>query len=371
MNKLAAALDIDPVELRRRNTLREGSIGITMVEMPAGVSMPEVIDACASGADWGSGPMEAPLRAFATLPSEEGSIRRGRGFACAYKNVGFSFGFPERCEATIELHGSPDDDEVASAVLRHGGADVGQGGHTAWLQMAAEATGVAVERIEVDYSDTATSGDSGSASASRLTWMAGNAIRGAAEEAAKRWADGDRPAVGHFRFVPPPTETLDPETGHGQPNFTYGYVAEAVDVAVDVDTGHIRIERVACAVDAGNTINPTLVEGQIEGGVVQGHGYALTERLQVEDGRVLNPRLSSYLIPGIGDVPTQVDSLVVEHPDPLGPWGARGIAEMPLIPLAPAVVAALHDATGVWFEQLPLTPDRVVATLRANGIGGI
>ncbi len=369
MNKLADALGMDPVELRRRNTVRDGSIGITMVEMPAGVSMPEVIDACADAAEWGSPPVVAPVRAFATVPSDEAAIRRGRGFACAYKNVGFSFGFPERCEATIELHGT--DEDVERAVLHHAGADVGQGGHTAFLQMAAEATGVPIERFEVDYSDTATSGDSGSASASRLTWMAGNAILGAAEEAAKRWADGDRPGIGHFRFVPPPTETLDPETGVGQPNFTYGYVAEAVDVAVDVDTGHIRVERVVCADDVGRVINPTLVEGQIEGAVVQAHGYALTERLQIDGGRITNPRFSGYLIPGIGDVPTVVESVLVEHPDPLGPWGARGMAEMPLVPFAPAVVAALHDATGVWFGELPLTPDRVVARLRANGIGGI
>lgn len=369
MNRLADALGVDPVELRMRNTLRDGSIGITMVEMPSGVSMPEVIEACAGAAEWGSPPVMAPVRSFATLPSVEGAIRRGRGFACAYKNVGFSFGFPERCEATIELHG--DDDEVERAVLHHAGADVGQGGHTAFLQMAAEATGVPLDRFDLDYSDTATTGDSGSASASRLTWMAGNAILGAADEAAKRWADGDRPAIGHFRFVPPPTETLDEVTGEGQPNFTYGYVAEAVDVAVDVDTGHIRVERVVCADDVGRVINPTLVEGQVEGAVVQAHGYALTERLLVEDGRVRNPRFSGYLIPGIGDVPAVVESVLVEHPDPLGPWGARGMAEMPLIPFAPAVVAALHDATGVWFHGLPLTPDRVVAELRANGIGGI
>lgn len=368
MNKLADALGIDPVELRRRNTVRDGSIGITMVEMPPGVSMPQVIDACADAATWGDAPVAAPLRSFATLPSEEGSIRRGRGFACAYKNVGFSFGFPERCEATIELHG---DDEVERAVLYHAGAEVGQGGHTAFRQMAAEATGVDVERIETVYSDTATTGDSGSASASRLTWMAGNAILGAAEEAAKAWHEGERPAVGSFRFVPPPTETLDPDTGQGQPNFTYGYVAEAVDVAVDVDTGHIRVERVVCADDVGRVINPTLASGQVEGAVVQAYGYAVTERLQLAEGRITNPRFSGYLIPGVGDVPTQVESVFVEHPDPLGPFGARGMAEMPFIPLAPAIVAALHEATGVWFEELPLTPDRIVAGLRAAGIGGI
>jgi CO/xanthine dehydrogenase Mo-binding subunit len=170
--------------------------------------------------------------------------------------------------------------------------------------------------------------------------------------------------------VAPPTQTLDPETGVGQPSFSYGYVAEVVDLSVDIDTGHIHVDRVICADDVGRVINRMLVEGQVEGGVVQAHGYALTEDLQVKDARVVNPRLSGYLIPGIDDIPTEVQSILVEVPDPRGPWGARGMAEMPLIPYAAAVVAALHDATGVWFHQIPLTPSRVVAELRRHGIGG-
>jgi CO/xanthine dehydrogenase Mo-binding subunit len=177
--------------------------------------------------------------------------------------------------------------------------------------------------------------------------------------------------VGQFRFVPPPTEHLDPDTGAGMPNFAYGYVAEAVELSIDIDTGHIQLDRVVCADDVGKAINPDLVVGQIEGGVVMAAGYALMEDLQVEDGRILNPRLSAYLIPGIGDIPTSVRSLILEHPDPLGPWGVRGMAEMPFIPLAPAIVAALHDATGIWFDSLPLTPSRVVERLRAAGIGGV
>jgi CO/xanthine dehydrogenase Mo-binding subunit len=224
--------------------------------------------------------------------------------------------------------------------------------------------------VETVYSDTVFTGDSGSASASRMTWMAGNAILGAAEEANKRWLEGDRPARGEFRFVPPPTEVLDPETGVGQPNFAYGYVAEAVDLTVDIDTGHIRVDRVICADDIGRVINRMLVEGQVEGAVVQAHGYALTEDLQVKDARIVNPRLSGYLIPGIDDIPTQVQTILLEVPDPRGPWGARGMAEMPLIPYAAAVVAALHDATGVWFHQIPLTPPRVVEELRRHEIGG-
>jgi CO/xanthine dehydrogenase Mo-binding subunit len=235
--------------------------------------------------------------------------------------------------------------------------------------MAAEALGLDVGQVRGRFSDTATSGDSGSASASRLTWMSGNAILGAAEEAEKAWREGARPAIGRFRFVPPPTEPLDPDTGICMPNFTYGYVAQAVDLTVDVDTGHIVVDRVVSTHDAGRVINPQLLVGQIEGAVVQAHGYALSENLQVAVGRVLTPRFSSYLIPGIGDIPTTIRSVVLELADPLGPWGARGIAEMPMMTYAPAVVAALHDATGVWFGGFPLTPSRVRAGLREAGIG--
>jgi CO/xanthine dehydrogenase Mo-binding subunit len=376
MNKLAEALGIDPVEIRRRNALRDGSIGITQSVMPDGVTMPEVIDRCAAESGWDrpmdvadvdAGPAFSP---FATLGPATEQLRHGRGFACAFKNVGFSFGFPERCEARIVLHGDPDDPDEplgqgpVSAELFHAGADVGQGAHTAFLQMAAEAVGLPFERVEGHFSDTGSSGDSGSASASRLTFMSGNSIRGAAEEAAKAWLDGDRPAVGSFRYLPPPTEPLDPDTGACQPNFSYGYVAQEVELTVDAGTGHIVVDRVVSTHDVGKAINPAQVIGQIEGAVVQAHGYTLSERLRVDGARVLNPRFSTYLIPGIGDIPTEITSVVLELADPRGPWGARGMAEMPFMTYAPAVVAALHDATGVWFDSFPLTPDRVLAGLR-------
>ena len=365
VNKLAEALGMDPVEIRRINALREGSIGITQSVMPTGVTMPEVIDRCAEAASEPAPNGDSgDFSPFPSLPPEPSALRRGRGFACSFKNVGFSFGFPERSEAEIVLHGGQDSDEPERAELYHAGAEVGQGAHTALVQMAAEATGLPADRIERHFSDTATSGDAGSASASRLTWMSGNAILGAAEEAEKAWRDGQRPAVGRFRFVPPPTEALDPVDGHCVPNFSYGYVAQHVELTVDTGTGHIRVDRVVSAHDVGRAINPQLVVGQIEGAVIQAHGYALSEDLRSDGGRLQNMRLSTYLMPGIGDIPTAVDSVVLELADPLGPWGARGMAEMGMIPYAPAVTAALHDATGVWFDDFPLTPDRVLAGLR-------
>jgi CO/xanthine dehydrogenase Mo-binding subunit len=371
VNKLAEALGMDPVEFRLRNLLREGSITTTQTPIPRGVSITQVVEKCADEAKW-SEPLKedggskgfSSLRSLGTRPE---SLRRGRGFACGFKNVGFSFGAPESCEAIIELHGRG---EIEKVILRHALSEVGQGSHTAARMMAAAAVGVPINMVELDLSDTATSGNSGSVSASRMTWMAGNSIRMAAEKALAAWEDEERPAIAHVVFRPPPTTMLDDETGISTPNFAYGYMAQVVELQVDIDTGHIHIEQVISTHDVGKVINRGLIEGQIEGAVVQATGYALMENLQLKDGHILNPYLSQYLIPGISDIPARVDSVIMEIPDPIGPWGARGMAEMPFITLAPAIAAALHDATGIWFNEIPLTPDRVVARLREHGIGG-
>ena len=368
MNKLAEALNIDPVELRLKNVLREGSLMTVQTPVPPGVSLDKVITACAATAEQYSVSSDQYSVAedklsLSTLPPNPASLKKGRGFACAFKNVGFSFGFPERCEATIELRGGR---EIERVILRHAAAEVGQGSHTVLRQMTAEAVGVDVSLVELDMADTASSGDSGSVSASRMTFMAGNAIRGAAERALAAWQDEDRPAVGHFRYEPPRTQPYDPETGVCMPNFAYGYVAEMAEVTVDTETGFVYIDRVVCADDVGKAINPQAIEGQIEGAVVQAQGYALMENLVVQNGRIQNPYLSQYLIPGIMDIPGRVESVIVETADPLGPWGARGMAEMPFLPLAPAVAAAVHDATGIWFDEIPLLPHRVLAKLLAQ-----
>jgi len=362
MNKLAEALDIDPVELRLKNVLREGDIMTVQTPITPGVTIAEVVEECAKEAAWGNPIAPAPdsYSPFESLPPNPAALKRGRGFACALKNVGFSFGAPEGCDAIIELYG---EESIDRAVLYHGSSEVGQGTHTALRQMAAMALAIDLDKVEIVMSDTATSGNSGSVSASRMTFMAGNSIREAAEAAMAAWDNEERPAVGDVRFTPPPTEAYDPETGKCMPNFSYGYVAQAVDVTVDTETGHIQVDRVICANDVGKAINHNLVVGQIEGAVVQAHGYALMENLVVENGRVQNPYFSQYLIPGIKDIPQQVDSIVMELPDPIGPFGARGMAEMPFLPLAPAIAAAVHDATGVWFDALPLLPHRVAAGL--------
>jgi CO/xanthine dehydrogenase Mo-binding subunit len=323
--------------------------------------MGEVVTKCAQSAGWRRGKKSWQRPAFEHEPASP--IRRGTGFACSFKNVGFSFGAPEQCAATIELHGSA---EIKKAILYHAGAEVGQGAHTVMAQMTAEALDISFDKVQLITSDTADTRNSGSTSASRMTFMAGNAIRAAAEEALIKWREEERPAFGSHLYKPPATTPMDAETGKSEPNFSYGYVAEAVTVELDLDTGQIQILEVVCADDVGQAINPQQVQGQIEGAIVQAAGYTVLEDFQQAGGQVQTYELSTYLIPGILDIPLRVKSVVLENPDPIGPWGARGMAEMPYIPLAPALIAALHDATEVWFDEFPLTPERIL-----RGIGRI
>jgi CO/xanthine dehydrogenase Mo-binding subunit len=287
-------------------------------------------------------------------------IKRGVGFAAGFKNIGFSFGYQENCWAKVEIHGNAEIDHV---LLHQAGAEVGQGAHTVMMQMAAEAVGVPFEKVKLIASDSVGMESSGSASASRLTFMSGNAIRGAAEVALKKWQAEERPAIGEFQYLAPRTTEFDKETGYSTPNFAYAFVAQAIEVEVDTETGHVRVLRVLTADDVGKPINPALVEGQVEGAVVQAQGYAILEDWKTKDGRVLTDQLSTYLIPTIWDIPEKVETVLIEVPDPNGPWGARGVGELPYLTVAPAIGAAIHNATGIWVNEFPFTPERVLRAL--------
>jgi CO/xanthine dehydrogenase Mo-binding subunit len=359
MAKLAEALGMDPVEFRLKNMLREGSLTHMDTPLPAGVSLVEVTERCAAASGWNRTKAGWCKPATEEAPS---SMRKGVGMAAAMKNVGYSFGYSDNCSARIELRGAS---EIEQALVYLGSAEVGQGTHSVICQMAAAALGVAPERVRLIASDTATSPhSSGSVSASRMTLMAGNALRGAAEKALASWHAQARPATGEFTYLAPKTTPFDPETGRGTPNFSYGYVAEGVEVEVDIETGELRVVRVICVDDVGRAINPQQVVGQVEGGVVQALGWLTCENFVTRGGYVQTPNLSTYLIPTTADLPERVESVVVELPNPIGPWGARGMGEMPFIALAPALVAAVHEATGIWFDEFPLTQERILAALR-------
>jgi len=354
MNKLAEKLGIDPVEFRLKNALKDGDTMGVGTPSPSPVSVTKCIEAARDKFGWESENIKLKGE---SIPAH---IKRGHGFAVGFKNIGFSFGYQENCWAKVEIHGNG---EIERVVLHHASAEVGQGTHTVMMQMAAEAVGVPFEKVKLISSDSATMGNSGSVSASRMTFMSGNAIKGAAEVALKKWQAEERPAIGEFKYLAPRTTQFDHETGYSTPNFAYAFVAQAAEVEVDIETGHVHVLRLVSADDVGQAINPALVEGQVEGAVVQAQGYAVLEDFKTKDGRVLTDQLSTYLIPTIWDIPEKVETVFVEVPDPNGPWGARGVGELPFLPVAPAIGAAIHDATGVWVDEFPFTPERVLRAL--------
>jgi CO/xanthine dehydrogenase Mo-binding subunit len=350
LNKIAEKLGMDPVEIRLKNALRDGDTMGVGTPAPGPVSIVQCIEAARDAYKWEK---KTEKRGSAT-------IAHGRGFAAGFKNVGFSFGYQENCWAKVEIYGNG---KIERVILHHAGAEVGQGTHTVMVQMTAQVLSIPEKLIELRVSDTATQGNPGSASASRLTFMAGNSIKGAAELALEKWNLEERPAIAEFQYLAPRTTPMDKETGYSTPNFQYAYVAQAVDVEVDTETGHVRVTRIISADDVGKAINPDLVVGQIEGAIVQAHGYAVMEEYKTKDGKVLTDQLSTYLIPTIWDIPEKVESILVEVPDPNGPWGARGVGELPYLPVAAAIAAAIHDATGVWIHEFPFTPERVLRAL--------
>jgi len=356
VTRLAHALGLDPDDVRRKNLYREGDVESTGRPLPSGVSVREVFARCVEESH---ALLPVPLRNGSLSP-----LRRGIGVACGIKNVGYSFGFPEQATATVEL-------DVASVAIRGarvriGTADVGQGAHLVLRQIAAEALDLDLERVQMitDASDEAP--NAGSASASRMTFMGGRAVKDACDEARRRWLSGETPEA-TVQYRAPRTTALDLETGDGTPNYCYGYVAQAVEVEVDVRTGLVRVVRAISVHDVGRAINKQQVEGQIEGCIAQAVGFALTENFICKDGKILTPYFSTYLLPTALDMP-EIHPVIVENPDPNGPYGARGMAEMALVPFAAAVAIAVHDATGAWVSDLPMTPERVLRAIQAQRV---
>lgn len=364
VTRLAQALDIDPVDIRRRNIYREGSIESSQQPLPQGVSALPVLERCVQEARARLTP-----RAESKQSRQSPNILRGTGLACGIKNVGYSFGYPEQATAEVELYGS---NRIEHATVRVGAADVGQGAHTILRQIAAETLGLPFERpegsgeaplIEMVTDDSSQAPNAGSASASRMTYMGGRVVHDATKEALARWNAGERPARARVQFRPTPTTGLDKNTTAGRPNYAYGYAAQAVEVEVNTRTGNVQVLKIISVHDVGKAINRQQVEGQIEGCLAQGIGYALLEDFQMRDGRVVTPFFSTYLLPTTLDMPTDITPVIMELADPAGPFGARGVAELAIVPITPAIAAAIQDATGVWLSQQPMTPERVLMAL--------
>ncbi|HEY9180693.1 MAG TPA: xanthine dehydrogenase family protein molybdopterin-binding subunit [Candidatus Baltobacteraceae bacterium] len=352
VTRLAHALDIDPVEMRLRNMYREGSLEPTQHPLPAGVSAVPVLERCIQES-------RARLNyGLPRLPAGDPHVKRGVGIASGIKNVGYSFGFPEQATATVELYGEK---RIERAILRVGAAECGQGAHVVLRQICAETLGVPMDAIELLATDSAESPNAGSSSASRMTLMGGRAVKDAAHAALQKFPGAHARATVQYR--PPRTTPLDPQTGRGIPNYCYGYVSQGVEVEVDTATGIVRVQKIVSVHDVGRAINMQQVEAQIEGCLAQAVGFTLTEHFQVRGGKVLTPHFSTYLLPTTLDMPVDVYPVIMESADPNGPYGARGMAEMPLVPFAAAVASAVHDATGAWVTQLPMTPERVLRAI--------
>jgi len=373
VTRLAHALGIDPIDMRRKNLYREGGIEATQRPLPAGVSALPVLERCVEEAQKRFAQPRTKNQESRTKDVDNGSqfsvdpaggrshLRSGVGIACGIKNVGYSFGYPEQATATVELHG---DGAIERVVVRVGAADVGQGVHLALRQIAAEALGLPPGQISMITDDSAEAPNAGSASASRMTLIGGRAVHDAAKDALRLWhEEEERPAIATLQYRPPATTRLDPATGEGVPNYCYGYVAQAVEVEVNTLTGQVQLLKIISVHDVGKAINRQQVEGQIEGCLAQALGYALLEDFQIRDGKVLTPYFSTYLLPTVLDMPTEIVPVILELADPNGPYGARGMAEMALVPLAPAIASAIHDATGAWVHRQPMTPERVLAAI--------
>jgi CO/xanthine dehydrogenase Mo-binding subunit len=369
LDELAERLGQDPLVLRLKNALQVGDETITGHRLTESVGFREVLEQVAAASDW--------KRKREEYARDRGSVRRGIGLAASYYGVGLGAMGKHLNPAGANLVVAGD----GSVTVAVGTTEIGQGMVTVLTQIAAEALGCPADAVRVMEADTSRVPDSGPTVASRTTVMSGNAIRDAAAKIRAAMepviADSGLPwreavslcvqkqigLAAHGWAVPPAT-TFDLATGQGEAYVCYSFSANVVEVEVDTETGETRVKGVWSGHDVGRVVNPTAGEGQVEGGVVQGLGYALTEEHALRDGRILNDQFSTYIIPTPLDVP-EIKSVLVESAFPWGPYGAKGLGETPIIAIAPAVVTAIHQAAGVRLYSLPATPERVWDAIRA------
>ena len=378
MDRLADALEMDPVELRLHNALASGDhLNTTGQHIEGSLPVREVIERLRGMPIPEEPPADDPRRlpggTGRTTPA--GSVKRGVGFAVGIKNLAFSEGFDDYAEVRAEI--TLDGLEIHTAA-----AEVGQGLVTILEQIGRTATGI--EDVRVVWDDTTEIGSAGSSSASRQTQMTGGAALEACEalvtEALRR-SGGDRlddegawqgdelvatwqdiltggPLSEHVRFRHPPTQPPD-EHGGGDVHAGFAVAAHRAIVDVDPDLGLVRVVRVDTAQDVGKALNPQAVIGQIEGGIMQGVGLAIMEEIVLDQGVIRNPSFTDYLLPTFLDAP-DVSATLVEEPDHWGPFGAKGVGEPPTISSTAAVVAAIRNATGAELTRTPVRPEDIL-----------
>ncbi|MBO0724888.1 MAG: xanthine dehydrogenase family protein, partial [Blastocatellia bacterium] len=391
MEKIAAELGLDPLELRRINMLREGDITATGQKLNWSVGSEDVLNAAVERSDF----VEKRRAISSNNNGPNGSKRRGVGLSFFFHGAGFTGGGEAKMKA---LAGVEITSEGRARVLS-GSTEIGQGTRTIFCQIVADELGIHYDDVEIEEPDTSRVPDSGPTVASRTCMVVGRVIQLAARDAkerllrfvAERFGDaGPQLIDGWFtaggkrlasfgeiareyvnlrgdlrtyaRYAHPPGVEWDDDTytGDAYPVFSYG--AEVAEVEIDMDTYEVTALKITTAQDIGRAIHPTLAAGQIEGGTLQSIGYGLFEELVWEQGRVVNNRLTNYIIPTSLDAP-EMETIIVENEYPHGPFGAKGVGELPMDGAAPAIAAAIFNATGAFMTEIPITPERLLTVM--------
>jgi CO/xanthine dehydrogenase Mo-binding subunit len=393
MDELAAELGMDPVDIRRKNAFVQGSVTATGQFLDQSVGLKETLEACAEKFDYDNRVKQCGY------VDEAKTKRRGVGVGMGWYRTSIGTG-GDACGANVYVH------EDGSALLYTGITEMGQGAFTVLPQICAEELGIKIEDVRLVKPDTDMVPESGPTVGSRSTTLMGNAIilacrqvkESLVEIAAemleipadrvsfrdRRVFDRDDPDK-HVEFKAvaarcmatgrrligqgwwaPPKPSLDPETHQGNPYFVYTYSTHMVQAVVDVETGEVELEDYVAAFDVGKAINPRALEGQIEGGVAMGLGYALMEKVAMDQGHIQNLSLQDYLIPTTLDTP-DIIPIVLEVENQHGPYGAKGIGEMPNIPATPAVLNAIAHACGGRVRSLPADPEAVFWAIKEAG----
>jgi len=391
MEKIAARLAIDPVELRRLNLVREGDITATGQRLSCSVGSEDVLNAAIERSDYFRKKQKIE-EANTRGPQEK---RRGIGISFFFHGAGFTGSGEARMKAQAGVEVTAE----GRARVLSGSTEIGQGTRTIFCQIVADELGVGFDDVEIEDPDTSRVPDSGPTVASRTTMVVGRVVQLAAreikdklinfvaerfgapdarlidgrfvangkalasfEEIAREYAAQRGELRAYARYASPPDIEWDDETYSGDAYPCYSWGAEAAEVEVDMDTYEVACTKITTAQDIGRAIHPVLAAGQIEGGTLQAVGYGLLEELIWDKGRIVNNRLTNYIIPTSLDAP-EIETIIVETRYPHGPFGAKGVGELPMDGAAPAIAAAVFNATGAFVSEIPITPERLQRTL--------
>jgi len=371
VNRVAEALGMSPLELRRLWAYREGDTTPTGQVLRESVAAVDVLEAAAQASDFARHSEQTRRAREARQPSAR--LASGIGLAMGWHGAGFTG------SGEVHIAGTASVELTDAGIVRvlTAQTEMGQGTKTIFPQLVAGELGLDPEAVETAPQDTSIVPDSGPTVASRTTMVVGGLLVKAARRLRSQVeAVTDHPFADSYRdfalehgalrvdehFEPYPNVHFDDETYTGDAYPAFGWATAVARVEVDLDTGEVTVREVVSADDAGRIVHPVLAEGQVEGGTLQAVGYATIEEIKLVDGRYLNDRLATYLIPTALDAP-RIQAILVEKPFSGAPHGAKGIGELPMDVGAPAVVAAIHDATGVWIHDLPATPERILAAM--------